>query len=347
MTEIKIDGSFGEGGGQVLRNSLVISALTGKPFFIENIRYNRRVPGLRRQHVGCIELAARMLNADHSEIEVGATELHFTPRVLKPGPVEIDIGVGSLTLLASVFLPMAMMMKEECTLAARGGTDVPFSPTGSYLEHTLAPLISPYFAKLGYSVLDRGYYPKGSGSVVLNTTGNGETEPLLLSAGGRHENTVLYIENSNLPDHVPRRIEKAFAKEILHSGAVCIDSIETVTKEYHTSDRWRIGVSLTSVSRFENGVIACSGCGKKGVRSEDIGRLLAREHLRELRQPCIDSHLADQLLPYLALFGGEISVIEPSRHFLTGLYVIERFLGRSYSVMTEGVKQKYRFHSLC
>ena len=347
MTEIKIDGSFGEGGGQVLRNSLVMSALTDKPFFIEKIRYNRRVPGLRRQHVGCIELAARMSNADHSEIEVGATELHFTPRVLKPGPVEIDIGAGSLTLLASVFLPIAMMMKEECTLAARGGTDVPFSPTSSYLEHAFVPLISEYFTELGSTVVERGYYPKGSGSVMLSVRGKGVTEPLLLTAKGGHENTILYIENSNLPGYVPRRIEKSFKKEILHSGSVHIDTLKTVAKDHHTSDRWRIGVSLTSVSRFENGVIACSGCGKKGVRSEDIGRLLAREHLRELRQPCIDSHLADQLLPYLALFGGEISVIEPSRHFLTGLYVIERFLGRSYSVMTEGVKQKYRFHSLC
>jgi len=345
MTEVTIDGSFGEGGGQVLRNSLVMSVLAEKPFFIENIRYNRRVSGLRRQHVGCIELAARMSNADHSKVRVGTTELHFTPHGLKSGSVNIDIGAGSLILLASVFLPIAMMMKQRCTLAARGGTDVPFSPTGSYLEYAFAPLVSAYFTELDLSFPERGYYPKGNGRMVLTATGNGGTKPLLLTAGGRYENTTLHIENSNLPDHIPLRIEKAFAKEILHNGAGRIGTPKTVAREYHTSERWRTGVSATSVSRFENGVVACSACGKKGVPSEEIGRLLAIEHRRELRQPCVDSHLADQLLPYLAHFGGEISLIEPTRHFLTGLYVIERFLGRPYSVMTEGDNRKYRFQS--
>ena len=344
MTEVTIDGSFGEGGGQVLRNSLVMSVLAEKPFFIENIRYNRRVSGLRRQHVGCIELAARMSNADHSKVRVGTTELHFTPHGLKSGSVNIDIGAGSLILLASVFLPIAMMMKQRCTLAARGGTDVPFSPTGSYLEYAFAPLVSAYFTELDLSFPERGYYPKGSGRMVLTATGKGGKESLLLTAGGRYQNTTLHIENSNLPDHVSRRMEKAFSKEIHHGGKGRIGSMETAIKECHTSERWRIGVSATSVSRFENGVIACSECGKRGVRSEKIGQLLAREHMGEMRQPCVDSHLADQLLPYLAHFGGEVSVIEPTRHFLTGLYVIERFLGRPYSVTTDGAEQRYRFH---
>jgi len=346
MDGITIDGSLGEGGGQILRTSLVFSALTGKPFRIMNIRNNRPKPGLRRQHLGCVELAAKMTGAEITDVNVGTRELSFKPDKLKTGTFSVDIEGGSITLLASVFLPIAQAAEGSCSLLARGGTDVPFSPTSSYFKYAFLPLVSGLFSRVEYRVTERGYFPGGKGEARLAAEGKAITSRLSFQEKGDPRGTSLYIISTNLPDHVARRICSSFGNEMKKTSREFSEDIEFIVENTTSPDTWRVGVSACSVTKFESGMIARSQCGKRGMPSELIGKRLAEAHMRQIEQPCVDSYLADQLLPYVALTGGEICVFEPSRHFLTGLSVIEKFLGKGYRLKREGDVDRYSFEPL-
>ena len=342
---VKIDGSYGEGGGQLLRMSLILSSITGKSFFMENIRSKRKRPGLRRQHLGCVELATRMTNAKISKAVEGSTELFYEPGKVQPGIFDIDIGAGSITLLLSVFMPIAMTGNDASALRVTGGTDVPFSPTFRYFTHAFLPNISDRFTQLDFSVQKSGFYPRGGGVVTARVRGNDNIDPFSLVDKGECVRPSVQVLNSNLPDHIPERIIFAFRAEIDRASPKGNLNFASSVDGRTSPDKWRVGVSVTSVMEFEEGIIAVSGCGKRGLPSEKLGRELAREMIWEMEQPCVDSHLADQLLPYLALFGGSISVRRPSEHFQTALHVIEQFLGRHHSMERMGDIERYAFQA--
>lgn len=343
MGGITIDGSFGEGGGQILRMSLVFSTITGKPFRIVNIRGGRPKPGLRRQHVGCVKLAAQMSEAEVTELQVGASELSFKPGKLKTGTFYTDIGAGSITLLGSVFLPIASAAGGVCHLHAKGGTDVPFAPTSSYFKYAFLPLVSGLFTRVEYRVTERGYFPGGKGEATLSVEGNAAPAYFSFLDKGDLKGTSLYIVSTNLPGHISKRLYSSFVKEMEMTSREFSGDIEFNVENTISPDRWRVGVSACSVSKFDKGMIARSQCGMKNVPAERIGKKMARDHMKQIEQPCVDSYLADQLLPYLALSGGEICVIEPSQHFLTGLLVSEKFLGNDYSLKKNGGVHRYSF----
>ena len=315
-----------------MRLSLVLSSITGKSFLMENIRAKRKRPGLRRQHVGCVELAARMTNAKISKALEGSTELFFEPDEVLPGSFDIDIGAGSITLLLSVFIPIAMTGNDASTLRIAGGTDVPFSPSFRYFTHAFLPNISDRFTHLDLSVRKSGFYPKGCGEVFARVRRNDNKNPFFLVDRGECTRASIHVVSSNLPDHIPERIISAFRKEMDRNLPVKGLNLDPSVDRSDSPDKWRVGVSVTPVMEFEQGIMAVSGCGKRGLPSEKLGRELAREMVWEMEQPCVDSHLADQMLPYLALFGGTISVRRPTEHFQTALHVIKLFLGRCYSV---------------
>ncbi len=343
MESITIDGSLGEGGGQILRTSLVYSALTGKQFRIVNIRGNRPKPGLRKQHVGCVKLAEQMTGAYISEVNVGTRGLSFIPGKAKPGIFSVDIVGGSITLLVSVFLPIALVADGACCLNVRGGTDVPFAPTSSYFQHAFLPLLSGFFSKIDLSVLKRGYFPLGKGKIRLSVERNSALAPLSFLEKGDQKETSLYVTSTNLPDHISRRLCSSFDKEMKIISRNHFDDINFIVNNTYSPDTWRVGVSACSVTKFESGIIARSRCGMKNIPTERIGKKLARDHLNQIEQPCIDSNLADQIFPYVGLFGGEICVKNPSRHFLTGLRIFEKFLGKNYSLKKDGDLRSYSF----
>lgn len=341
---IELDGSYGEGGGQILRTALILSPVSGKAFRMRNIRSKRRVPGLRRQHLGCVELAAEMTDAETSEAEVGSTELTVYPRSPGPGDYEIDIGAGSVTLLSSVFLPISALCREKSVLKAVGGTDVPFSPTSSFFSYAFLPMLSEILPDADYSVRRRGYYPKGKGEVRLEAGGRSRSAgpgPLTFTDKGEHVDTIIRVESSNLPEHISRRIISSFRVALAQRSPEV--PVRSRTDVSFPDDKWRVGVSATAVSRYENGMVATSRCGRKGLPSERIGRELAEKLSEEMGQPCVDPYLSDQLLPYLAVYGGKICVVDPTPHFTTGLYVIGKFLGKCYERRIEEGCEEYEF----
>jgi len=345
MDEVLVDGSLGEGGGQILRQSLLYSVISGRSLRMEKIRHNRKRPGLRRQHLGCIELAKQMCGGRVSPVEVGTTSFVFIPGNMRAGEHNIDIGAGSLTLLASVFFPVAMRMGEPTVLHGHGGTDVPFSPTLAFFRQAFLPMIEDRFAAISSSVPKRGYNPGGGGEVIFRAEGieGGSGEGMSLVERGESGDVLLHISATNLADHIPGRIADTFTRALSEVIPTRINVRQVVHAE-SSHDRWRVGVSATAVSPASGGMIASSLCGRRGLSSERLGSMLANDLASEMSQPCVDSRLADQMLPYLFLCGGQLRVREPTSHFRTGILLIERFFEERIERVRMSDSDLYRFH---
>lgn len=319
---IEIDGSFGEGGGQVVRTAVALSAVTGKAVKLKNVRKNRPKPGLKAQHLRSLETAAKICNARISGLALGSTELCFFPVEIEGNDCRIDIGTaGSIPLLLQGLMPALPFAKEELTLKVRGGTDVAWSPSIDYLQHVTLKALR----KMGYvSELDlheRGYYPKGGGKVKASF------KPCKLR--GFHfqkeeEETVQgFSHSSNLPPHVVERQAEAAKVRLLEAGFASEIKIES-SKYFSTGS----GISLWT------GFYGGNCLGKPGLPAEKVGRKAAEEILLELKSDAsVDIHLADQLIPYMALAGdSSYTVRELSLHTKTNIWVTEQFLDVEFRV---------------
>lgn len=319
---IEINGSYGEGGGQVVRTAVALSAVTGKAVRLKNIRKNRPNPGLKAQHLRSLETAARICNARVSGLVLGSTELSFTPMEIESKDSRIDIGTaGSITLLLQGLMPALPFAKEEMTLRVRGGTDVAWAPSIDYLQHVTLKALR----KMGYvcelELHERGYYPKGGGEVKASF------KPCKLR--GFHfqkegEETVLgYSHSSNLPPNVAERQAEAAKARLLKAGFA--SEIKSESSNYFSTGS---GISLWT--GFSGG----SSLGKPGLPAEKVGRKAAEEILPEiLSETSVDVHLADQLIPYMALAGdSSYTVRELSLHTKTNIWVTEQFLDVEFGV---------------
>jgi len=319
---IEIDGSYGEGGGQVVRTAVALSAVTGKEVKVTNIRKNRPNPGLKQQHLKALETAARICEARVSGLFPGSSELFFAPVEIKGGKYEIDIGTaGSITLLLQSLMPALPFAKEKVELTVRGGTDVAWSPTIDYLQHVTLRALE----RLGYAgsvtLKKRGYYPRGGGEV------SAVFEPCKLR--GFHfrkegEDRITGISHaSNLPAHVPARQAEAAESLLLEAGygsRINVQSLELLST----------GSGITLWSGYCGG----SALGERGLPAEKVGRRAAEEIVSELSSKAsVDLHLADQLIPYMALAGNSsYTARELTLHAATNIWVTEQFLDVKFRI---------------
>lgn len=314
---IEIDGSYGEGGGQVVRTAVALSAVTGKKVKVTNIRKNRPNPGLKQQHLKALETAARICEARVSGLFPGSSELFFAPVEIKGGKYEIDIGTaGSITLLLQSLMPALPFAKEKVELTIRGGTDVAWSPTIDYLQHVTFRALE----QLGYvgsvTLKKRGYYPRGGGEV------SAVFEPCKLRGfhfrkEGENKEVMGISHASNLPAHVPSRQAEAAKSMLLEAGYG--SRINARTCELLSTGS---GITLWS------GYCGGSALGERGLPAEKVGRRAAEEIISELRtETSVDVHLADQLIPYMALAGNSsYTAREITLHAATNIWVTEQFL---------------------
>jgi RNA 3'-terminal phosphate cyclase (ATP) len=318
---LEIDGSYGEGGGQLVRTAVALSAVTGNGIRITKIRKNRPNPGLKQQHLKALETAARICEAQVSGLFPGSTELSFTPVEIKGGKYEIDIGTaGSITLLLQCLMPALPFAKEKVELTIRGGTDVAWSPTIDYLQQvTLKALEQLGYA--GRTVLnEHGYYPKGGGEV------SAIFEPCRLQGFHflKEEEEIRGISHaSNLPAHVPLRQAEGARIRLLEAGYP--SQIETkFLKAFST------GSGITLWAGYHGG----SALGERGLPAEKVGEYAAEEIIPEIRtEASVDIHLADQLIPYMALAGdSSYTVRELSLHTKTNIWAVEQFLDVKFRI---------------
>ncbi|HEY7915083.1 MAG TPA: RNA 3'-terminal phosphate cyclase [Blastocatellia bacterium] len=316
-----IDGSFGEGGGQVLRTALGLSLVTGKPFRIENIRAGRKTPGLLRQHLTAVNAAARVGCAEVSGAAIGSRELTFAPQTITAGYHSFAVGTaGSATLVLQTVLPALLLAPEPATMTLEGGTHNPFAPPFDFLDRCFIPLINRMGARVTAELERPGFYPAGGGKFSVSIEPGGALHRLdLLERGevtGRRARAVV----ANLPLSIAER------------------ELGVINRKLSWRDEW-LAAEKVDNSRGPGNIVMIeiesehvselfTGFGERGVRAEAVAERAAknaREYLAA--RAAVGEHLADQLLVPLALArGGSFTALRLSRHATTNIEVIRRFI---------------------
>jgi RNA 3'-terminal phosphate cyclase (ATP) len=322
---MEIDGSFGEGGGQIVRTAAALSAVTGTPVSIRNIRKGRPKPGLAPQHAQALLALARLCSAHTDGVEPGSSRIAFHPGRVKGGTYRAEIGTaGSVTLLMQCLLPAMLTAEDPVSLEVHGGTDVQWSPTIDYFRYVFLPALRCFGARSRMELRKRGYYPKGQGSVLL------KTEPSALRSAhlsGQGKDIEGISHCSNLPEHVARRQAESASKVLREAGLQANISHE-ILKAPST------GSGITLWADFKGG----SALGSRGLPAETVGEKAAEDLALEMRSAAsVDVHLCDQLIPYLAMAGGSYTVREISMHTRTNIWTAEHFFKRKIGISGEDI----------
>jgi len=324
---IEIDGSYGEGGGQILRTSLALSAVTGKAFRIYNIRKGRPKPGLKAQHYTAIESVARICNARVEGNRIGSEEVKFYPGKIKGVRFEANIGTaGSITLLLHAIIPPLLYAERETEIEITGGTNVLWSPTTDYFRHVFCNFLDRMGVDIRVDVERHGFYPRGGGKVHVRISPVSKLRVLELVEKGKFKRIDVWsISSSDLKNKkVAERQLKGF-KEILnlegHEHVLYVDTLSP-------------GTSIHAHAHYTNTKLGADVLGEKGKPAEEIGRdcaLLLKEQMDT--GACLDEWMADQILPYMALAGGgKASVAKVTQHCKSNMWVIEKFLPVKFEV---------------
>lgn len=318
---IDVDGSLGEGGGQILRIAVALSALTGLECRVSNIRAGRPKPGLAAQHIAGIRGVAQLCNAELSGDQKGSTKIVFKPGKIRSGDLRLDVGTaGSITLVLQACLLPVIASNQKSRITINGGTNVKWSPPVDYLEKLLFPMLDRMGARMNIDIVRRGFYPQGGGTVTVQVNTKEGLAPLDLSHRGKLITVEGVCFSQNLPDHICKRISHT-AKKMFLDGEVKIYCDRT--------DGPSTGTGICLISRYEKTILGADCLGEKGLSSEKVGEQAARNLICEMEGPgTLDIHAADQLLPYLALAEGSsrFLVREASQHLYSVAALLPEFL---------------------
>lgn len=321
---MQVDGSYGEGGGQILRTAVAFSALTKKPVKITNIRANRPNPGIKPQHYVAIKSIKELCNAETGELEIGSSNLKFMPGDIKGGEYKFDIGTaGSITLVFQACILSSLKTKKPITMRLTGGTDVKWSPSWDYFEYVFLPIIQKMGLSVNAKLIKRGYYPKGGGEAVITINPCKDILPLQLDKKQEFTEVNGIIHIANLPDHIGTRMKGAVIKMLLKKNLKTSLKIEKTTS-------LSTGTGVTLWIQSKDTVLGSTVLGEKGASSEKVGDAAATGLIREIESGAtLDVHAFDQMLPYMVMAKeeGESTCIvrEVSSHAQTNMWLIKQF----------------------
>lgn len=330
-TVLEIDGSAGEGGGQILRTALTLSAITCRPFRLMNVRARRAKPGLAAQHLTAVRAAAKICGARLAGDALGSLELLFSPQdAVKPGHYAFDVAearpggsAGAVTLvLQCILLPLALA-RGRSTVAVIGGTHLPGSPPSDYVRDVWLPALGRMGIKSELTIARLGWYPVGQGEIQAVVTGRAGARltPLVAVERGALASVRGRAVASRLPDHVPRRMAE-------HARAVLADAGIASRIAWETADAVNPGTGIFITAETDNIPAGFSAFGKRGKPSEQVAEEAVNEVLSYLASgACLDRHLGDQiLLPAAFASGASTFTVERiTAHLTTNAQVIERF----------------------
>jgi RNA 3'-terminal phosphate cyclase (ATP) len=318
---IELDGSAGEGGGQVLRTALTLSMITGQPFRITKIRARRAKPGLMRQHLVAVQAAAEVSDAQVTDAQVGSQELTFAPKPVRPGDYEFAIGTaGSCTLVLQTILPALLYGGVPSTVRITGGTHNPMAPPVQFLQRAYCRVLAAIGARIDIELLRAGFYPAGGGVVVASVTPCTALRPLELLSRGRLV--------SGYAEGIVARIPVAVAKRELECvGAGLGWAASQLLVRSLPADQGP-GNALLITLECENVTEVFAAFGEKAIRAEAVARSALEDARRYIASnAAVGEHLADQLMLPMALAGaGCFSTERVSQHALTNSDTIARFL---------------------
>ena len=316
---LRIDGSQGEGGGQILRTALSLSMTTGRPIVIERIRARRKRPGLMRQHLAAVHAARDVCRAKVDGDELGSGTLRFEPRAARPGSYHFAVGTaGSACLVFQTVLPALLTAPEASHLTFEGGTHNPLAPPFEFLERVFLPLVGRMGPRVTAKLERHGFMPAGGGRFAVDVVPCRTLRPLDLLETGEVRARSARSVISRLPVHVGERELSVVRARLGWTEQEC--RIETVDAQGPGN------VLLLEVMREPVGALV-AGFGERGVPAEKVAEAAVRELLADLEAGVpVGAHLADQILLPMALAGGGTFRTRPlTMHARTNVAVIEAF----------------------
>ncbi|MBR9692031.1 RNA 3'-terminal phosphate cyclase [Candidatus Woesearchaeota archaeon] len=342
---LKIDGSYGEGGGQIARTALALSTITGKAFEANNIRQGRKVSGLKAQHVKCTKALEKLANAKSQYAVIGSEILKYEPGKLRPQTLSIDIGTaGSISLLLQAILLPTFFVDGKIHLKITGGTSGKWAMPFDFLMNIFLPQIKKFTKSIDVKIEKRGYYPKGGGKIEL------KIKPLEDKTAFPKFNS---IEQGNLIQikgisHASKHLEKAeVAERQAKAAKLSLSNLDVpinIQTEYADTLSPGSGITLWAIFSKDPDeidvnnpiLIGADALGERGKKSEDVGREAAESLLKEIESKSpVDSHTADNLIPFLSMFGGKIKVSKITKHTKTNIWVCEQFIENKFEIDEE------------
>ena len=320
MNFLKINGGHGEGGGQIIRSAIALSCITKQPIHLENIRKNRKIPGLRPQHVTAIKILQKISNAKISGLEIGSTELKFSPGNIIDSELIEDVGTaGSISLIIQVLIPVVSISQKQLRLKIKGGTDVLWSPSMEYTQHVLKEMYSKMGIKFSLKLNKRGYYPKGGGEIELQVYPS-NVNPILFSKqktnGAKIICSFSKIPNENIKSEI-KRIEKKM-----------LDSNYIVNTEIKSENALDSGASVLIYSIDKNSINGVDALYNSETQKFDIDIEKFKEN------HSVDDNLADMIIVPASLCKGKtiFQVKEITKHLETNLFVTSKITGCRYGI---------------
>ncbi|MFB5646519.1 MAG: RNA 3'-terminal phosphate cyclase [Candidatus Nitrosomaritimum yanchengensis] len=322
MEFLEIDGSFGEGGGQIVRTAITLSCILHKPVIVKNIRKGRKNPGLKPQHLMALKILEKVCSAKVDHVKIGATDLKFIPGEVISIDLEEDVGTaGSIALIIQVLIPVVAICKKKLKLIIKGGTNVLWSPTIDYSMIVLKELYSRMGIDFSLNVIKRGYFPKGGGIVELEIFPCKQINPIILDKRST-KNVKLICSYSKLPSELISNKVELIEKKLIENNFI----VDTKIKEEHTLDS---GASLLISSIDKNSIIGIDSLFnlKQNKFDLDLDKFTHANH-------SVDEHLADMLVLPASLANGMtvFQVDKISKHLETNLFVASKITGCKYGI---------------
>lgn len=324
---IHINGSMGEGGGQILRSSLALSMFTGRPFSITNIRAGRNKPGLMRQHLTAVNAACSVSGGEAKGAELHSQELHFTPGEVKPGRYQFAVGTaGSATLVLQTVLPALLTAGGPSELVLEGGTHNPFAPPFDFLERVFLPLVQQMGPKFKARLEKPGFFPAGGGRFIINISPVSALSPLELMERGDMIHRKARAVVANLDEKIARRELLTVKKRL--------DWAENELESHIVAKSDGPGNVLLLEQKYAHVTELFTGFGMKKVRAESVAQKTCKQLEKyEASHAPVGAHLADQLLIPLAMAGsGRFCTVTPTEHTKTNALVVEKFFNVSIRI---------------
>ncbi|MCX8205660.1 MAG: RNA 3'-terminal phosphate cyclase [Candidatus Micrarchaeota archaeon] len=323
---IEIDGSYLEGGGQILRTSLSLSAALSLPFKIRNIRLSRPKKGLLSQHLTAVRAVGAICNAEVSGATLNSTEITFMPGKVSHGNYSFDIGTaGSATLVMQAILPALTLANGSSYIQIRGGTHVMKSPSYEYFEHCFLKNVSRLGIRATSQLIRPGFYPQGGGEVSLSVSHSLPKRYDFIERGSLVSEEA-YIINANLPQHIIRREQDFLSR----SGRMFTFSGTQFDACPST------GNAITIIGEFGGYAIGSDGLGALGKPAEKVAGDCLRTYVSALNSGGVDDNMSDQLLVYFALAGGgALKYGTLTAHTRTNINTIEQFIGKKFVINEE------------
>ncbi|HUT45020.1 MAG TPA: RNA 3'-terminal phosphate cyclase [Sedimentisphaerales bacterium] len=336
METVFVDGSMGEGGGQILRTSLALACITGRNLHIENIRAARRKPGLAKQHLSCVRAAREICGGQCKGAAIGSQVLDFQPGPIRGGNFSFDIGsAGSASLVIQTILPALFLADKPSTVTVTGGTHNPWAPPFDFLAETFLPAIATAGFDADCKLEKYGFFPAGGGKIALNVRPRHRIPNQSIDFCEPAENIQIHarIYTAKLPAHIAQR-----QKKLLNQSKLKFRNIEHI--EVTDSDgpgnciMIRLVASSSTAWGWLGRTTVFTAFGQRGKPSEKVvGEVTSLAHNFLASATSVDRFLADQLLIYMAISkSGCYTTNDLSTHLTTNIETIKKFLPVDFTI---------------